>query len=251
MFASSLSKSPCRQGWRFAIICIAFSAGSIRAHAQNEPENALSNSASAEQIERQRIAQERSSLNAQLEQQRQACYQKLAVNACLNEARDQHNEKMRDLKRQEVSLNDAQRKRAGADRLRAIDERNSPEAQLKQAQQRGKALENSAQREQQRQERETSRQAKRTTATPEPTLQATETPANITKPEPKPAIASQVPQLATTKPAKPAPDAANAERKRQQATQREKEAQERRARMQEREANRKKPLSAPLPTPAS
>lgn len=253
MFASFSSTGPFSKHWRFAIICIAISAGFIRAYAQNQPENVLSNSVSAEQIERQRIAQERSSLKAQLEQQRQACYQKLAVNACLSEARDQYNEKMRDLKRQEVSLNDAQRKRAGADRLRAIDERNSPEAQLKQAQQRGKALESSAQRDQQRQEREISRQAKRNAAKEvglPTTSQATEAPAAEVKPEPKPA-AARPPQPATPRPKSPAPDAALAERKRLKAAQREKEAQERRARMQEREAKRKKPLSVPLPTPAS
>lgn len=250
MFASFSSTKPFSKRWRIAIIFIAFSACFIRANAQNQPENPLSNGALAEQIERQRIAQERSSLKAQLAQQRQSCYQELAVNACLNEARDQHNEKTRDLKRQEVSLNDAQRKRAGADRLRAIEERNSPEAQLKQAQQRGTALESSAKREQQRQEREISRQAKRNMATQtgsQTISQDMETP----KPEAKLAAPSSALQPALPKPSQSAPDAANAERKRQNAAQREKEAQERRARMQDREAKRKKPLSAPLPTPAS
>jgi colicin import membrane protein len=248
MFASLSSMLASSFVWRIAIICIALSAGFTRAQDQNQAENALPKPASAEQMERQRIAQERSSLKAQLEQQRQACYQKFAVSACLNDARDQHNEKMRDLKRQEVSLNDVQRKRAGADRLRAIEERNSPEAQLKQSQERGKALENSAKREQQRQEREASRLSKRNSLSTEPAAPAI---AESAKPEAKSAAANPAPQAALPSPSKSAAEVAQMERKRQQAAKREKDAQERRARMQEREAKRKKPASAPLPAPAS
>lgn len=139
-----------------AIIYIALCAISMKARAKNASENVQL----AEQTERQRISSERVALLTQLEQQRQTCYQKLAVNLCLNEVRDQHNEKMRDLKRQEVALSDVQRKRQASDRLRTVDDRHSPQALQNLAEQRGRAMEASARREEERAQRERSREAK-------------------------------------------------------------------------------------------
>lgn len=203
-----------------------------------------------EQAERARIKSERVNLSESLAQQRQACYQKLAVTPCLNEARDQHNEKMRDLKRQEVALNDAQRKRAAADRVKALDERNSPEAQLKRSQDRGKAMQAAARREESQAQRQKSREAKQAAAA-ENAKAASNAPekereASVPQPQAKPR-----PQAAT----KVAPDqrpsqAERIEKSRQQAAEREKDAAERKAKAAEREAKRKKPLAAGLPMPA-
>jgi colicin import membrane protein len=199
-----------------------------------------------QRAERTRISRERTELKQSLEKNRQACYQKLAVTPCLNEARDAHNEKMRDLKRQEISLNDAQRKRAAADRMQAIDERNSPQAQQKIAERRGRALEATERREASRVQRESSRAAKQAAAanTPAAAAPADGVAPRLPTPQGKPRAQPKIKQTKT-------PDAAQIERNRQQAAQREKDLAERRAKAQEREAKRKKPAAKPLPVPAN
>ncbi|MBS7808447.1 hypothetical protein [Variovorax sp. PCZ-1] len=202
-----------------------------------------------ENLERARIKRERDQLNLNLAEQRRACYQKLAVTPCLNDARDVHNEKMRDLKRQEVALNNAQRKRAAADRVEALDQRNSPEAQLRRAQERGKAMEAAARREESQAQRQKSREAKlaeaAANAQAKSNAPAKEREAELPQPQGKPSG-----QAAK----KVAPDqglgqAERAAKSSQQAAQREKEAAERRAKAAEREAKRKKPAAAGLPVP--
>jgi colicin import membrane protein len=225
----------------FLIALCAYSMPAIAQNASNVTSQKPEETAE-QRTERARIASERAGLQRQLDQQRQACYQKLAVTPCLNEARDTHNDKMRDLKRQEVALNDAQRKRAAADRLQAVDERNSPEAQQKLAERRGRALEASERREASRVQRENSRAAKQAAAANMPVPSAPSNSVASSKPAP------QGKPRAQPKPAK-VPDAAQMERSRQQAAKREKDLAERRAKAQEREANRKKPAAKPLPIP--
>jgi hypothetical protein len=72
---------------------------------------------------RERISRQRGEVEAAYKADEKACYQKFAVNDCLNAARSRRREAMADLKRQETSLNDAERKRKGAERQRAIEER--------------------------------------------------------------------------------------------------------------------------------
>lgn len=226
--------------WRVsAIFLVAICAMNTRANAQNASEPTDPNA--QEQVERARIASERAALTKNLELQRQACYQKLAVTPCLNDARDEFNEKMRDLKRQEVALNDMRRKRAAAQRLADVDERNSPQAQLERAQRRGRALEESAQRERERQQR----QAQRAAAPASASSDAPRSEPSAPKPSGKPRAAS--PPSDGDKTA--ADRAARAEANRAQAEAREKAAQDRRAKAKEREATRTKPPAAPLPIP--
>lgn len=213
--------------------------------AQNDQEKAATE-LTGEQVERQRIQAQRASHDRSLAEQRESCYQKLAVTPCLNEARDTHAEKMRDLRRQEVALNDAKRKRAAADRLRSVEERNSPQAQLAQAQRRGRAMEAAAQREQEQAAR-ASKQASQpadskpaSATTPDTAAQPPST-AKATEPDQKQAAKPQ-PKSQAQQPSKPPASG-------QPATDREKAAEMRRAKAQEREANRKKPLAAPLPVP--
>jgi colicin import membrane protein len=235
-----------------AIIFVASSAASMRASAQNDAQK--SSEIADEQAERERIKSERAKLNDNLKLQREACYQKLAVTSCLNEARDGHNEKMRDLKRQEVALNDVQRKRAAADRVKSLDQRSSPEAQLQRTQERGKAMQDAAKREDSRAARQAAREAKLAEAAKnaetkeaeaKPDMKTTEGTTHAVpqgKPRQQPA-------------AKAAPDqreglAGEIEKNRQQAAGREKAAAERRAKAAEREAKRTKPAAAGLPLPA-
>lgn len=234
------------------LLLIALSAVSITVSAQNASQNVPAEMPSAapeptlEQIERTRIARERAQSQTELELQRQACYQKLAVTPCLNEAKTQHNEKMQDLKRQEVSLNDTRRRQAAAQRLADVDARNSPQAQLDKAQRRGRALEEAAKKQQNRQERAASRSTQAAPSAGPPSEQVT----NSARPTPpRPGAKARDPVSASSKAAHQSDLAAQAAKNRQQALSREKAVQERRERASKREAERKKPAAASLPVP--
>ncbi|MGV3571062.1 MAG: hypothetical protein ACO1PB_10725 [Ramlibacter sp.] len=73
--------------------------------------------------ERRRIRDDRAQVDAAFDAAQQACYRRFAVNDCLDAARRQRNAAVADLRRQEVLLNDTERKRRAAQRLREIDER--------------------------------------------------------------------------------------------------------------------------------
>jgi colicin import membrane protein len=83
---------------------------------------AWSQNDSADDVERARIAAERKQVDAAFQGEEKACYGKFAVNDCLKDARSKRRAALADLRRQEISLNDAQRKRAAAERLRSIEE---------------------------------------------------------------------------------------------------------------------------------
>ena len=76
---------------------------------------------------RAHISAERSQVEAAFRLQEKGCYSKFAVNDCLKAARAQRRETLADLKRQETSLNDADRKRKGAERQRALEEKAAAE----------------------------------------------------------------------------------------------------------------------------
>ena len=59
----------------------------------------------------------------QFREQEIACYQRFAVNDCLLDSRRTEREIMADLRRQEILINDAQRKRRAARQLLRADER--------------------------------------------------------------------------------------------------------------------------------
>jgi colicin import membrane protein len=210
--------------WLFATLFIAMYSINARAEAPFDADADITER-QAEVVERARIERERAASLALWEQQRKACYQKLAVTSCFNEARDIHNEKIRDLKRQEVALNDAQRKRAAADRLRLIDERNSPQAQLQLAERRGRALLESSQREQSQISKTASHQAKESRGR--------------SRTQPHGDITAQ----------RRADSSAKMEKHRLRTQRREKAAKKRQEQVMQREANRKKPAAASLPIP--
>jgi hypothetical protein len=93
-----------------------------------------------EAAQRERIAAERSRAEAVFRTQEKACYRKFAVNDCLNAAKAQRRQVLADLRRQEISLNDARRKRKAAEHLQSIDQRSSADRQRQQAQERARAL---------------------------------------------------------------------------------------------------------------
>ena len=76
-----------------------------------------------ERLERQRIAQTREVERARLAAAEAQCYQLFAVNDCLIAVRRERRELLADLRRQELSINDAQRRRRGAEQLLRSDEK--------------------------------------------------------------------------------------------------------------------------------
>jgi hypothetical protein len=92
------------------------------------------------QIERTRIASERTAVDARYLAEEKACYKKFSVNDCLNEARARRRESLADLRRQDLSLNDAERKRRAADEVRKLEEKSSPQKQDEAAERRARSL---------------------------------------------------------------------------------------------------------------
>jgi len=102
----------------------------LGARAQEEPGVAA---------QRARIASERKEAEAAFTARQKQCYLKFAVNDCVKAAKSQRREKLADLRRQEISMNDAERKRKAAERSGTLEERSSPEKLEAEAQRRAKA----------------------------------------------------------------------------------------------------------------
>jgi colicin import membrane protein len=88
--------------------------------AQDDPENMLT---MREAEQREWIARTREKYDAQFRAQEIACYQRFAVNDCLNDVHKTERAVKADLRRQEILINDAERKRRGARQLLRSDER--------------------------------------------------------------------------------------------------------------------------------
>ncbi|MCB2028358.1 MAG: hypothetical protein KDH18_06620 [Rhodoferax sp.] len=73
--------------------------------------------------QREWIEQTRARYQAEFRKQEIACYQRFAVNDCLQDSRRTERELMADLRRQEILINDAQRKRRAARQLLRTDEK--------------------------------------------------------------------------------------------------------------------------------
>ncbi len=95
---------------------------------------------SAVESERARISAERNQAEARFAAQEVACYKIFAVNDCLKAARSQRRERLADLRRQELSLTQAERKRRAAERVRSIEERDSAQRQEETAAQRAESM---------------------------------------------------------------------------------------------------------------
>lgn len=191
--------------------------------------NAAAQGVSGPEAERERIATERSQAETRFAAQEVACYQKFAVNDCLNAAKSQRRERLSDLRRQELTLNAAERKRRASDRVRSIEERNSAQSQQAEAAQRAEAV----QRQRDRQNAMTQRAAARVRAPASTTVRTAKTRPEASEP------AAPSPKV---KPAR-VHDSAEALRRHQL---RQQEAQERRDRVARRLAEARKDVK-PLP----
>ena len=89
--------------------------------------------------ERERIKVERSQMEAEYSQSLRACYQKLNVNSCKDDAFKIRLQKTNALRYQERVLNDQERKQRSAAALQSIEEKNSLETQTEDAERRARS----------------------------------------------------------------------------------------------------------------
>lgn len=191
--------------------------------------------AESQAAERARIAAERSRVEAQFQGAERACWGQFGVNDCLADARARRRAALADLRRQEILLNDAERKQRAAERLRAGEHRPDPaqpSASAPKARDRGDRDAQAAQRAAEQAAREAEH-------------------ARRTKPKPKPPAATaadRADELARREAerARRAEQAAANVQRRQAA---ERQAKERQEALQRRLAERHKPPAAPLPVP--
>lgn len=189
------------------------------AHAQQPSDDASADA------ERKRLRAEREKAEAIFKAEEKACYAKFAVNDCIAKARSRRREAVSDLRRQEVALNDAERKRKAAERQRSIDERNSPP--------RGAASQPS----------EADRQLRANERAAERAAQAASAPARAAEREQH--VKQRQAEISTSAQRR-AQDAAEAVKQREK---READAKEREQKMKQRQADRKKAPASSLPDP--
>lgn len=182
--------------------------------------------------EQSRIAAERGRAEARYEAEQKVCWQKFAVNDCLASAKARRREVLSDLRRQELSISDAERKRRGVERKRAIEEKASEQKQEQSSAERARAAQGQAGKEQKAAQKAAER------------------------PEAEAAQKAQAAQRQLQARERAAADRAARERKAAQAAdelarskERQKDAQERRARVARKLAEPQKPDVKPLPVP--
>lgn len=90
---------------------------------------------------RAKISAEQARLEAGFLEEEAACYKKFFVNSCLASVNSRRREAMADLRRQEISLNDEERRNRSAERIREAEEKSSIENQQQAADRRANALE--------------------------------------------------------------------------------------------------------------
>ena len=90
--------------------------------------------------ERLRISSERAAFEAGFNLEDTACYQKFLVNNCLDEVKIRRRDAMADLRRQEISINDQERKAKGAEQVQKTEDKASPEKQQQEADRRAEAM---------------------------------------------------------------------------------------------------------------
>lgn len=83
----------------------------------------VANATDADAAERLRIARERSAVEAAFAREESACYSRFAVNECRERALAVRRNSLADLRRQEVALNDQQRKRKAAQQVQEVEAR--------------------------------------------------------------------------------------------------------------------------------
>jgi hypothetical protein len=190
--------------------------------------------------ERERIERERAAADARFAEAQKACRGKFAVNDCIEKASRERNAVVSELKRQQLVIKDAERKRNAAARQKEIDERSSPEQQQRAADQRAKALADQKGREAQAAEKA----AKRAAEEAKREQRGPRTP-KAAHGESGPQGSPRAPQAAASH----GPSAGEAAKNRAEYEKRLTEAEQHKAEVVARKAKRTKPVAADLPPP--
>lgn len=200
------------------------------------PLSVLAQTEAAVDAQSARIGAERNLVQQQFAAQEVACYRKFAVNDCLRANRAHRRDRLADLRRQELALNDAERKRRASEHVRSIEQRDAARDHAEEAAGRTESLERYRQRAADSQEKAAQRAAKQAS---EPKLAAS-------SPVRSSGALRQPPTPAARREAKPAAPRDTQEAQRSYA-ERQREAQERRERVQKRlaEPGRGQPLPVP------
>jgi hypothetical protein len=98
-----------------SFLLVAFSLVSTRAQTNQED------------VTRQQIQEARSAEETRFSVQERACYERFAVNDCLKQVRAKRRLALDDLRRQDIFLNDLERRKKGSDQLELIQEKSSPQ----------------------------------------------------------------------------------------------------------------------------
>jgi colicin import membrane protein len=96
--------------------------------------------------ERDRIRHEKATIEERFRVEEHACRQKFAVNDCVNKAKRSRSADLAELRKQELAINDAERKRRAEQRQKELAERQSAEHQQEAAEKRARALKESEER---------------------------------------------------------------------------------------------------------
>ncbi|MES2413622.1 MAG: hypothetical protein V4614_07455 [Pseudomonadota bacterium] len=91
-------------------------------------------------MERARIGAERARLEAGYTAEQAACHKKFMVNNCLDDIKPRRREALADLRRQEIALDEQDRKARAAEQIRKTEEKSSPEKQQEAADRRASSL---------------------------------------------------------------------------------------------------------------
>jgi colicin import membrane protein len=121
----------------FSIVFVLLSIGGL-VNAQTGPEKVLTADIDAQ---RAAIAAQRNSQESGFLSEDAGCYKKFAVNNCLEEVNTRRRAVMANLRRQEILLNDEQRKFKGEEQIRKGQEKASPESMQQDSERRTKAVE--------------------------------------------------------------------------------------------------------------
>jgi len=180
--------------------------------------------------ERARIASERSAAESKYLAEEKVCYLRFAVSDCLKDAGARRRATLADLRRQDLSLSDAERKVKGAERLKKIEEK-EVDKQDQEAQKRARVINDQRTREE--------RAAKKADA-------ATDNGATA---QSRVQTRLGKEQSAADRAAERASRAASAAAKVSKREEKIKEAAEHRKRLEKKELERTKPSAKPLPLP--
>ncbi len=123
---------------RLLALCVWWWCGAVAAEALGG--TGVNQVVQSDSADRHRIAQSRAEVNRRFHVQEAACYAKFAVNDCLETARRVQRQALGVLSREEMVLNETQRRQSSAERLKAIQAKSQAQADRRERNRQDRAL---------------------------------------------------------------------------------------------------------------